>query len=82
MAEWNKIKAGNLYLYNMDKDVDTDGSYVNVPVITLKRNKNDYGFIEGNNEYPTWVCLFPNATTGGIYPRCLTDITAINNENK
>ena len=82
MASWDKIKVGNLYLYTMDPSADRHGRYVDVPVIALKRNENTYGFIEGNDEYPTWVCLFPNLTTGGLYPRCLTDITLIDDEKK
>ena len=75
MAEWDKIKAGKLYLYNMNKEVDRGGRYIDMPVIALSRNENHYPYIEGNDEYPTWLCLLPNGTTGGLYPRCLTDIT-------
>ena len=63
MASWDKIKVGNLYLYTMDQDADRHGRYVDVPVIALKRNENRYGYIEGNDEYPTWICLFPNLTS-------------------
>ena len=63
MAAWDKIKAGKLYLYNMDKDVDRHGRYVDLPVVALSRNKFHYDYIEGNDEYPTWLCLLPNGTT-------------------
>ena len=80
MAAWDKIKAGKLYLYNMDKDVDRHGRYVDLPVVALSRNKFHYDYIEGNDEYPTWLCLFPSGKTGGLYPRCLTDITLTDDE--
>ena len=38
MAAWDKIKAGNLYLYTMDEDADPRGRYIDVPVIALEEN--------------------------------------------
>ncbi len=74
MTQLNKIKSGNLYLYTMDKDVDKKGRYTEVPVIALKENSCSF-LTKKEGEYPTWLCLFPNLKTGGLYPRCLTDIT-------
>ena len=73
MAAWDKIKAGNLYLYTMDEDADPRGRYIDVPVIALE--ENSFSLLKREGEYPTWLCLFPNLTTGGLYPRCLTDVT-------
>ncbi len=79
MVAWNKIKAGNLYLYTMDEDADPRGRYIDVPVIALE--ENSFSSLKREGEYPTWLCLFPNLTTGGLYPRCLTDVT-VTHENK
>ena len=58
-----KFKKGRLYLY---KPTDYLGRYYfDVPVLALCINKN----------YPTWLCLFPNGTTGGCHPQDLKDIT-------
>ena len=65
MAEHDEIKAGNLYLYNMNPDIDVNGKYVDMPVIALSKNSN----------YPTWLCLLPNSTTGGLFPSEMIDIT-------
>ena len=58
-----KFKKGRLCLYN---PTDYLGKYyIDVPVVTLCINKN----------YPTWLCLFPDGSTGGCHPRHLKDIT-------
>ena len=61
-----KFQKGKLCLYNPDNYLRTH--YSDVPVLTLSANKN----------YPTWLCLFPDGSTGGCYPRNLTDITIKN----
>ena len=63
----HKFKTGNLYLYNPS---DYLGKYfINVPVLTLRINKN----------YPTtWLCLFPDGSTGGCHAQHLKDITIKN----
>jgi len=77
MATPDKIKAGNLYLYNMDPEIDKNGKYVNLPVIALSENSYLKTIRRTNAEYPTtWVCLLPNLTTGGLAPKDMTDITA------
>ncbi len=58
-----KFKKGRLCLY---KPTDyLSKYYIDVPVLTLCINKN----------YPTWLCLFPDGTTGGCHPQHLKDIT-------
>ena len=59
----SKFKKGRLCLYN-PKDY-LGKYYIDVPVLTLCINKN----------YPTWLCLFPDGTTGGCHPQHLKDIT-------
>ena len=75
MATHDKMKAGNLYLYNMDPKIDKDGRYVNLPVIALSENSHLKSIAIINSEYPTWLCLLPNLTTGGFYPKDMIDIT-------
>ena len=59
----SKFSKGSLYLY---KPTDYLGKYyIDVPVLSLCINKN----------YPTWLCLFPDGSTGGCHPRHLKDIT-------
>ena len=59
----SRLKKGSLYLYN---PTDYLGKYyINIPVISLCKNK----------DYPTWLCLFPDGNTGGCHPQHLKDIT-------
>jgi len=69
------MKAGNLYLYNMDPDIDVDGSYVNMPVIALSENMNTHDLSNLYSKYPTWLCLLPNKSLGGLFPSEMIDIT-------
>ena len=70
-----KIKSGNLYLYTMDPNVDTNGRYRNLPVIAISENSMSRSLSELNPNYPTWLCLLPNKTLGGFYPSEMIDIT-------
>ena len=64
-----KFKKGRLYLYQPTDYLKSKG-FNNVPVLALRINKN----------YPTWLCLFPNGSTGGCHPKNLKDITLKLNE--
>lgn len=58
-----KFKKGNLYLYKPKNYLKKH--FFDTPVLALCKNKN----------YPTWLCLFPDGNTGGVFPYDLTDIT-------
>ena len=75
MTTHDKIKAGNLYLYTMDPNVDTDGRYKDLPVIAISENSELRPLSAINSKYPTWLCLLPNKTLGGFYPSEMIDIT-------
>ena len=75
MTTHDEMKAGNLYLYNMDPKIDKDGRYVDMPVIALSENSHLRELAKINPEYPTWLCLLPNKTFGGFYPCDMVDIT-------
>ena len=76
MMTHDKMKVGNLYLYNMDPEIDKGGRYVDLPVIALSENSDVLNIIPLNASlYPTWLCLFPNLTTAGLYPSEMIDIT-------
>ena len=75
MATHDKMKVGNLYLYNMDPEIDKDGRYVNLPVIALSENSDLMTIKKINTKYPTWLCLLPNLTKGGLFPSEMIDIT-------
>ncbi len=75
MTAHDKMKAGNLYLYNMDPEIDKDGKYVDMPVIALSENSHLEELKRINSKYPTWLCLLPNKTLGGFYPSEMVDIT-------
>ena len=72
MTSHDEMKSGNLYLYTMDQEIDKGGRYVNIPVVALSVNSYTSKI---NSEYPTWLCLLPNLTTGGLYPSEMIDIT-------
>ena len=57
-----KFNKGKLFLY---KYIGNSMHFNDIPVLTLCINKN----------YPTWLCLFPDGSTGGCHPRHLKDIT-------
>ena len=79
MTPHDKMKVGNLYLYNMDPEIDKGGRYVDLPVIALSENS----YVSKNNsKYPTWLCLLPNLTTGGFFPSEMIDITLYSKDNK
>ena len=59
----SKFKKGRLCLYSLPNYLGK--YYINLPVLTLCINKN----------YTTWLCLFPDGTTGGCHPQHLKDIT-------
>ena len=75
MTSHDKMKAGKLYLYNMDPEIDKDGQYVDLPVIALSENSDLISLKKVNPNYPTWLCLLPNMTTGGFFPSQMIDIT-------
>ena len=57
-----KFKKGKLFLYQHSFH---NMHFNDIPVLTLCINKN----------YPTWLCLFPDGSTGGCHPSHLKDIT-------
>ena len=75
MATHDEMKAGNIYLYNMDPEIDKKGKYVDLPVIALSENSDLMTIKKINPKYPTWLCLLPNLTTGGLFPSEMIDIT-------
>ena len=75
MATHDEMKVGNLYLYNMDPEIDKNGKYFDIPVIALSENSDLMIIKKINTKYPTWLCLLPNLTTGGLYPSEMIDIT-------
>ena len=60
----SEFKKGSLYMYN-PTDYYLSKYYTDVPVLSLRKNKN----------YTTWLCLFPDGNTGGCHPQHLKDIT-------
>lgn len=75
MVNHDEMKAGNLYLYTMDPDIDKDEKYKEIYVIALSENKNMKDLSSKYSKYPTWLCLLPWKSLGGLFPSEMIDIT-------
>ena len=75
MTKHDEMKAGNLYQYTMDPDIDKDGKYKDIYVIALSENISTHQLSNKYSRYPTWLCLLPWKSLGGLFPSEMIDIT-------